>query len=567
MGGLAAPASAVVSAVADVSAFSLRLPDVVGGILFFAGLFLLGRLAFGDSPWLPLTVALGGLNPFALDVCSMAAGRGLGLGCWTLAAYLTARWVADGRPIPSLAGALLGLAAAADPQQCFGVAALEIGLLVCLFATKGRGGIRIAMAEVAPLCLISWAIPALAYWVHPPFAFSDRTAARFLDGLKALATASALHVPSSTGFWPRLGWIAIATTLVGLCAAALLSGGRERRLAMLFSVAGAAVGVLIWAVPRVGRDRWFGAEGLAFTLPLISFGGALLARRIHAKAGAVVVLGVVAAFAWRFQTHAYYGYEAQAATRDVIARLEARERSQPKARLLVSAPSSRSPDIDVYRKLRGINWLAQAPDHSLECAADFYYLPVARFARMGSLGLRVIADDARAGTVLAEMGTAARARIGVLRELGFADEPQCNAGVMAEARWVDSNLYGSARYYLRDIDDRMLPDRWRWTYERPAFLLHQTRREGVRFRMDFLIHGLYFRDKLPVELEARVNGREIGRRRYTSLEQQSFDAAVPAEALREDGVALVETSIDRYYVAPEDRQKLGYLFIRGGFVD
>ena len=129
-GGMAAPAAAVMSAVAGVSEFSLRLPDVVGGILFFTGLFLLGRLAFGDSPWLPLTVALGGLNPFALDVCSMAAGRGLGLGCWTLAAYLTARWVADGRPIPSLAGALLGLAAAADPQQCFGVAALEIGLLV-----------------------------------------------------------------------------------------------------------------------------------------------------------------------------------------------------------------------------------------------------------------------------------------------------------------------------------------------------------------------------------------------------------------------------------------------------
>ena len=83
--------------------------------------------------------------------------------------------------------------------------------------------------------------------------------------------------------------------------------------------------------------------------------------------------------------------------------------------------------------------------------------------------------------------------------------------------------------------------------------------------MDFVIHGPSFRQLLPLQLTVRVNGKEIGRRRYDTPGSQTFEQTVPPELLRDDGVALVETELDEYYVAPLDGQKLGYLFERGGF--
>ena len=67
-------------------------------------------------------------------------------------------------------------------------------------------------------------------------------------------------------------------------------------------------------------------------------------------------------------------------------------------------------------------------------------------------------------------------------------------------------------------------------------------------------------------MTVRINGRELGRRVYNSPEDHTFEQAVPPEMLRADGVTLVETALDKYYIAPADGKKLGYLFVRGGFV-
>ena len=32
-------------------------------------------------------------------------------------------------------------------------------------------------------------------------------------------------------------------------------------------------------------------------------------------------------------------------------------------------------------------------------------------------------------------------------------------------------------------------------------------------------------------------------------------------------MAIVQTTLDKYYIAPEDKQKLGYMFVSGGFVN
>jgi hypothetical protein len=67
-------------------------------------------------------------------------------------------------------------------------------------------------------------------------------------------------------------------------------------------------------------------------------------------------------------------------------------------------------------------------------------------------------------------------------------------------------------------------------------------------------------------MTVRINGKELGRRFYDSPEEKTFEQVVPPEMLCPDGVALVETVLDKYYVAPADKAKLGYLFVRGGFL-
>ena len=97
-------------------------------------------------------------------------------------------------------------------------------------------------------------------------------------------------------------------------------------------------------------------------------------------------------------------------------------------------------------------------------------------------------------------------------------------------------------------------------------LFHVTRAGGTRFKMDFVLHRTCFEGSLPVELTVLVNGQEIGKRRYTSVGDQTFEQSVPSELLRSDGVALVETELDHYCGSGEHKE-LGYLFLRGGFLE
>ena len=568
-----------------LSEFTLRFPDVAGGLLYLASIFLLCRLAFGDSAWLLFAVALSTLNPFLLDSCSMASGRGLGLGFWTLGAYFVARWVADRRRVPITAGVALGLAVASDPQQTFAVAALETTffagvVLSRLSARDGRGVLRFVIGDALPFCLSS-AITAFAFlWSSGQFSFSDQTAQRFLDGVKALTSAVLLYSPKvlALSFLARLGWVltAMLVAFLGLSTMFIAvrclrrnSTDRTERLLMLFSATAVVAAALVWLEPRLAHHAWFGARGLTFMLPLLFIAIALLLRRVRAIALSGTALSglLLALFVFEFQVHSYYGSEWESATRTVVDIIQSRHSNESRENVLIAAPTKLVPVLHGYQRLRDMDWMKQSTDNSIECHADFYYLPEDHFDRLADLGLHEISRDRVAHTVFAEIGPEARSKLAALREAGFSGVPQCNAGVLAETIWIDSNRAGAARHFLRDVADSLEPDRWRWTYERPAMLFHVPKRAGFRFKMDFVIRSECFRGKLPLELTLLVNGKEIGRKRYDSFENQTFEQSVPSEALRADGVALVETTLNKYCIERENGQKLGYIFLRGGFVN
>jgi hypothetical protein len=252
-----------------------------------------------------------------------------------------------------------------------------------------------------------------------------------------------------------------------LLALAVVRGGR---LPALFAWTAALTFLLLWLEPRANHHAYYAGRALAFTQPLVLIACPLLLAtgaggRVVSAAGTALVAFLLMAFAFQFQVHSYSGLESDSASRTVVEILRSRHNAGLKASYTIAAPARLQVGL---LPLRDSNWLRVLSDGALECPADFYYLPAEHFERLGSLGLVEISRDKVAGTVLAEVGPDARQRLAVLREIGFPDTPQCNAGVLATESWIECARGGAARHFLRGVQDMVEPDQWRWTFERPA---------------------------------------------------------------------------------------------------
>lgn len=121
-----------------VSELSLRAAALLGCALYLVAAFLLSRRLFGDSPLMPMTVAVLILNPTVMDFLAAGRGYGLGLGFLTLAIYFLARTVENETPSIdnpecrrhcAVASALLGLSVAANLSNVIPAFGLAVGLL------------------------------------------------------------------------------------------------------------------------------------------------------------------------------------------------------------------------------------------------------------------------------------------------------------------------------------------------------------------------------------------------------------------------------------------------------
>jgi hypothetical protein len=586
-----------------VSEFTLRLPSLLGGLLYFFALFRLCRLLFGDSIWLPLSIALNALNPLTLDSCSGLAGCSLGLAFWTLGAYYVARWVSDREAIPIAAGVALGLAVVFAPASVFAVAALETVFVAMVLADRLmakdlRGATRFAARDALAFSLTTFLLAAGILWMLPHqggLVAGDAVMERYHNGLQSLIGAMLLYRPVLLASWAvlqrlvaRLGWLLPLAILAGVAAPAGRAGlqwlrarslaavDRAGRLSLLFAPAAVLALAILWAEPRIAHHHNYARPEFLFALlpvfiaaplPLGRFMAGARPHTAFASAGAAVLCLLLLRFALQFNLYSYYGRESEAGARRVVNLIRQRRSAEPRRRVTLAADGFSHASLDFYGRLYEINWLDKVPEENTRCPANYYYVSDAHFDRLaGVLSLGVIYRDKGVRAVLAEPRGEARRQLDVLHSLGFSTPPGCDAGGFVEDAWAETSRVGAARHFLRDIEQGAEPNRWRWTAEKPAFLFYAPARAGVRFKMDFVIHSQTFKQTGPFQMTVRINGRELGRRVYNSPEDHTFEQAVPPEMLRADGVTLVETVLDKYYIAEADHQKLGYLFERGGFI-
>lgn len=122
------------------------------------------------------------------------------------------------------------------------------------------------------------------------------------------------------------------------------------------------------------------------------------------------------------------------------------------------------------------------------------------------------------------------------------------------------------RYCLRDVSPALENGLWRWSGERPTFRFLLRQVERLRFTMDFSIAGAILEQTGPQTVSVFINGRLLGRARYSEHGEQRFEKAVDPAWLKAGEDTIVTVEIRPVWVSP-DGAKLGVILIRAGFVD
>jgi hypothetical protein len=112
------------------SEFALRIPALLGGVLYFYSVFQISAILFGDAFLFLLSVAFLCLDPFVLDYLCCARGYGPALGFFFYSLYYVVRYLgasqdrsSPGRParLLNIAGIALGLSIGCNAVMIFPV--------------------------------------------------------------------------------------------------------------------------------------------------------------------------------------------------------------------------------------------------------------------------------------------------------------------------------------------------------------------------------------------------------------------------------------------------------------
>ncbi|MFB3826456.1 MAG: ArnT family glycosyltransferase [Bryobacteraceae bacterium] len=336
-----------------LSEFSVRLPTVLGGALFFFAVYRLCRRLFGRGWMFRAAVASVALNPFVLDFLSAARGYGLALGFWA--------WALDGMAAalekPAEArmariGVALGLAVAANLTFLIPVAAFA---LVFLLMIRRR---PLALALPALLAAAVFLAVPLSYAERSKFYYGTASLWQSLAGLAEFAFRFYGPDPADANFY--FGpFMARAVVFFEALAPAILLGAalgmRRDRMLMLFG-GGAllTLAALVAAHYTAGMPYPEGRTGI-YWMPLITLLGFVLARRMPAGFRAAgTTLGLLAAvhFALEFNVNYYAEWRFAAGARRIAREIRARDTGPVR----IVSSMELEPPLNFYRQMWGVHW-------------------------------------------------------------------------------------------------------------------------------------------------------------------------------------------------------------------
>ena len=415
--------------------FTLRLPAVLAGFFYLAGVFLLSRRLFCSPGLFLLSAASLSLNPFLLDFLSAARGYGLALALFLWAFYLLARDLetaseaAPGRTRP--AALCLALAMAANLN--FAVPAAALAGVFSLAAAWRRPPFARRLLGLAGQFLALGLLPAAALLAWPL-----RTASRsnFYVGVETLRQTlqgavfysfchAAPQAPSALQnlLWDVSSWFVPAALglgaawCAGLIARAARREGRrpEGPEIVLLLAGGTALGALaLLVLAKHGLRLGYPVDRTAlywiplFTLLCLGLIGASRGRGLLLAALGLAPAAFLAAacvqYALQFNLRYYAQWHYDAGTKQIVNLIRARQAQQSKPKVRVRATWLFEPSLNFYRQRYRLVWLERLTREGPEGEADYYVLEGDDLGLLDRRGLRVLYRDPVSGAVLASPG-------------------------------------------------------------------------------------------------------------------------------------------------------------------
>ncbi len=378
-----------------LSSLALRLPSLLGGVLYFAGCLTLSRNWFGRN-WLGLA-ALASLtvNPYVLDFLSCARGYGLALAFLVWGLFFAARREAgDGWR----AGIAFGLCVGSN----LSFAAPLAGILAWAAWRDLHSG---RCRELAGLVL-AFAVTSLSLWFGPAakvqpehFYLGVPTAWESFESMYQIVITGDQGAPALIP-WLAYGPHAAAAWIGGIVMiAAFLSlrGKRDSRLSLALSGFAGALAVIA-AMHYLRGTPWPWGRALLFFLVLIPLLWLLVAERTSRWVAAPLA-AVLVHFGMQFRTHYYIDWPEHAPIAEIVSRMES---ARPPGAASVSGNWVFAQAIEYHRLQRKLHWMQ--PVERAEPAGpghDFYVFADGEGQTAAKLGLRVAYRDPFSGTFLA----------------------------------------------------------------------------------------------------------------------------------------------------------------------
>jgi hypothetical protein len=318
--------------------------------------------------------------------------------------------------------------------------------------------------------------------------------------------------------------------------------------------------LLLKIEPAILHHGYFASRRLLFTLPLTFTALPLLLRwlsegppvaRVVAFSGGIVAIAILVNFAADFNYTSYSGWEQDSATAKAISVLS--ENRPPNLRVHLGVSPFFVESVNYYQRVHRLGWLAEATRNSQQCFYQFYYVPAKDFPALSVLGAREVFHDHGAGTILAAAGA--------------DDKRPCLPDTSKLGPWVELHGPTQGEHLLHDFATPSGGDEHVWTYERPVLVFAVPKRSGVKFKMEFQLAGATLKETGPVAITFWLNGTPLVTKTYDAAGMYDMEQDVPSKLLRDDSIAIVETTQNKYYFAEGDGQRLSYLFHAAGFVE
>lgn len=429
-----------------LSEFTLRIPSLLGGLLYLLTAFRLSRFLFGRGWLMLLSVGLLSLNPFLLDYLSLARGYGLAVALFLWSFYQLAQYF-SGYYVPGIplsgytlvykAAIGLALSVTANLTLLFPATALAVLFLAIVLTDGLRCGERKLAARQFWFAVDSFIVPGIALafiLLILPVLKAHRDnfylgTATLAEAVHSIILPSLYHHPIGRPWHGALAgsmlWFlekVFVPSVAGLgflgCAAVTIRWFRRRSFhaiektgQFLFLGGGAMLGalaLLVMAHRGFGILYPFARTGLYF-VPLFILTTLGLWKQVESSRIASVVLRLplllfgaawLLLFVLQFPASYYPQWSQDAGTKKIVNLIRERHAGMRQGKIRVGVSWTLEPGINFYRRMYGLDWMEPVTREMPSDTADYYVLLPPDAALAGTLHLSKLYEDHIAQAIL-----------------------------------------------------------------------------------------------------------------------------------------------------------------------